>query len=236
MGLFDELENAPEAPTEDVIRRNTERPTLEAPEVAPETPEEVMMVSRTVRKQAQKEEGMAFGTPVDLATQFNNTLIGAIGGSADMVAWAGRKAMTTLGASEETAEKFFASGSADLIKRTTGLGSDEKADTFMGHTGNTFGEAAAFLAGGAGVVAKTKQASGVVGAISRQADVALKTKLGTVVAGEAAVSAGAAGGRQYSEENEFGATGSLAVEFATGSSCSVICWRSQEGSPRPTHS
>ena len=75
MGLFDELENTPETPAEDVIRRNTERPTLEAPEAAPETPEEVMMVSRTVRKQAQKEEGMAFGTPVDLATQFNNTLI-----------------------------------------------------------------------------------------------------------------------------------------------------------------
>lgn len=216
MGLFDELENTPETPAEDVIRRNTERPSLEAPEVAPETPEEVMMVSRTVRKQAQKEEGMAFGTPVDLATQFNNTLIGAIGGSADMVAWAGRKAMTTLGASEETAQKFFASGSADLIKRTTGLGSDEQADTFMGYTGNTFGEAAAFLAGGASVVAKTKQASGVVGAISRQADVALKTKLGTVVAGEAVVSVGAAGGRQIAEENEFGAAGSMATEFATG--------------------
>ena len=219
MGLFDQLENAPEAPKEDVIRRNTQSPSLEAPEVAPETPEEVMMVARTVRKQVQKEEGMAFGNPVDLAEQFNNTLIGAIGGSADMVAWAGRKAMTTLGASEETAQKFFASGNTEFIKSGTkklGIGSDREADTFLGHTGDTIGEASLFLAGGAGVVQKTKQLKNFVGGISRQADVALKTKLGTVVAGEAAVSVGAAAGRQISEENEFGATGSMVTEFATG--------------------
>ncbi len=219
MGLFDQLENAPEAPKEDVIRRNTQSPSLEAPEVAPETPEEVMMVARTVRKQVQKEEGIAFGNPVDLAEQFNNTLIGAIGGSADMVAWAGRKAMTTLGASEETAQKFFASGNTEFIKSGTkklGIGSDREADTFLGHTGDTIGEAALFLAGGAGVVQKTKQLKNFVGGISRQADVALKTKLGTVVAGEAAVSVGAAGGRQIAEENEFGAAGSMATEFATG--------------------
>lgn len=216
MGLFDQLENSAELPVEDVIRKNPQSPSLEAPVVEPETPEEALIVSRRVRKEVQEEEGMAFGNPVDFATQFNNTLIGAIGLSADGVAWAGRKAMTTLGASEETAEKFFASGSADLIKRTTGLGSDEQADTFLGYTGNTFGEGATFLLGGAGVVAKTKQASGVVGAISRQADKALKTRLGTVVAGEAAVSVGAAAGRQISEENEFGAAGSMLTEFTTG--------------------
>ena len=75
MGLFDELENTPATPEEEVVQRRTQSPSLEAPEATPETPEEVMMVARNVRKQAQKEEGMEFGTPVDLATQFNNTLI-----------------------------------------------------------------------------------------------------------------------------------------------------------------
>ena len=180
MGLFEELKATPETSEEDVVLQPREK-TLDVPMPKPETPEEAMLVARYTRAKIQEEEGMEFGTPVDLATQFNNTLIGAIGGSADMIAWAGRKAMTTLGASEETAYKFFASGGADFIKKSTGLGSDEAADTFMGYTGNTFGEATAFLAGGASIVSKTKQATGVVGAISRQADVALKTKLGRYI-------------------------------------------------------
>lgn len=46
------------------------------------------------------EEGMRLGNPVDFAEQFNNTLISAAGAPVDMISWAGRKAMTTVGVSE----------------------------------------------------------------------------------------------------------------------------------------
>ena len=218
MGLFDQLENAPEIPEEDIVQRNTERPSLEAPEATPETPEEVMMVARTVRKQAQEEEGMALGNPVEFAEQFNNTIISAAGAPVDVMTWAMNKASNAVFGKDFVDPETAVGGSAQLKAKLNPLdiGSDRKADTYAGYAGNTFGEAVAFLAGGTAVVQKAKTGSGVIAGIAKEADVALKTKLGTVVAGEAAVSAGAAGGRQYSEENEFGATGSMAMEFATG--------------------
>jgi hypothetical protein len=231
MGLFDELENAPEAPTEDAIRRNTARPSLEAPEVAPETPEEVMMVARTVRKQAQEEESMAFGNVNDLGLQFNNTVVKAAGAPVEMMEWALNRVAGTLFPDKysysrdhlidgEWKPAFHNTvGSTKSIRTVTdalGQTSDETPDTYMGYTGATLGEGAAFLAGGAGLVQKTKQAGGVVGAISRNADDALRTKLGTVVAGETVAAGGAGIGRAYAEDNEYGETGSLVVEFTAG--------------------
>ena len=71
MGLFDNLNDAPETPEEEAVLKNPTAPSLEAPEVEPETPEEVMLVARTVSKQAQEEEsgGMAFGNVNDLGLQ-----------------------------------------------------------------------------------------------------------------------------------------------------------------------
>ena len=86
----------------------------------------------------------------------------------------------------------------------------------MGYAGNTFGEAAAFLTGGAGVVQTTKKVKGVIGAISKQADDALRKNLDDVIALEATAALGVAGGRQYAEENDVGAVGTFALEFATG--------------------
>ena len=178
---------------EEVVSKNPTAPSLEAPEVTPETPEEVMMVARTVRQQAQEEEGMAFGNPVELAEQFNNIVISAAGAPVDVMTWAMNKASNTVFGKDFIDPETVVGGSAQLKDTLNPLdiGSDRKADTYMGYTGVVLGEGAAFLAGGAGIVQKTKNASGFVGAISRSADDALRTKLGTVVAGESVVAAGA---------------------------------------------
>ena len=214
--LNSEFEDVPL--NEEVVSKNPTAPSLEAPEVTPETPEEAMMVARNVYKQAQEEEGMAFGNPVELAEQFNNTVISAAGAPVDVMTWAMNKASNAVFGQDFIDPETVVGGSAQLKATLNPLdiGSDRKADTYMGYTGATLGEGAAFLMGGAGIVQKTKTAGGVVGAISRSADDALRTKLGTVVAGESVVAAGAAAGRQYSEENEFGTTGSLVLEFTTG--------------------
>jgi hypothetical protein len=168
------------------------------------------------------EEGMRLGNPVDFAEQFNNTLISAAGAPVDMISWAGRKAMTTVGVSEETAGKWFpkeAFGSSATIKEALNpldIGSDRKADTLLGHAGNATGEGIALLAGGAGVVQKTKNLKGVVGGLSRSADDALRNNLGGVVAAETIAGAGAGIGRGVAEDNEFGATGAFLTEFSTG--------------------
>ncbi len=217
MGLFDNLEVAPETPEEDVVLQ-PKGESLETPTVEPETPEEALFVARSVREEIAEEEGMRLGNPVDFAEQFNNTIISAAGAPVDVMTWAMNKASNAVFGKDFVDPETAVGGSAQLKAKLNPLdiGSDRKADTYAGYAGNTFGEAAAFLAGGAAVVQKAKTGSGVIAGIAKEADVALKTKLGTVVAGEAAVSVGAAGGRQYSEENEFGATGSMAVEFATG--------------------
>ena len=212
MGLFDNLDSAPETPEKEIVLKNPTAPSLEAPEVTPETPEEVMMVARTFRQQAQEEEGMAFGNPVDLMESINNTIIGGLGASADMIAWAGRKAMTTAGASDETALKWFTNDSTAVLKNLTtkvGVGSYDESDTYMGHTGDGIAEGLLLLGGGAGLVQRTKQLSGVVGGISRNADKALKTKFGEVLAAETIAGAGAGMGRAYAEDKDFGATGSF---------------------------
>ena len=168
------------------------------------------------------EEGMRLGNPVDFAEQFNNTLISAAGAPVDMISWAGRKAMTTVGVSEETAGKWFpkeAFGSSANIKETLNpldIGSDRKADTLLGHAGNASAEGVALLTGGAGIIQKTKKLKGVVGGLSRSADDALRTNLGGVVTAEMIAGAGAGIGRGVAEENEFGATGAFLTEFSTG--------------------
>jgi hypothetical protein len=217
MGLFDELQNTPEVPEDNQLLQSRGE-SLEAPEVSPETPEEALLVARSGRKAVEQEEGMEFGTPVDFAEQFNNTLISAIGAPVDLTTWALNGASKLLGGPELIDPETAVGGSASLksVLNPLGIGSDREADTYMGYAGNTFGEAAAFLAGGAGVVQKTKQAKGVIGSISKQADEALRTKLDDVVAVEATAALGMAGGRQYAEENEMGATGSLVLEFTTG--------------------
>ena len=218
MGLFDKLEAAPETPEEDVVLQ-PQGETLETPEVTPETPEEAIFVARNVRKEIEaEEEGMRIGNPVEFAEQFNNTIISAAGAPVDVMTWALNKASNAVFGKDFVDPETVVGGSAQLKATLNPLdiGSDREADSYAGYAGNTFGEAAAFLAGGAGVVQKAKTGSGVIAGIAKEADVALKTQLGTVVAGEAVVSAGAAAGRQYSEEKEFGATGSMAMEFATG--------------------
>jgi len=168
------------------------------------------------------EEGMRLGTPVDFAEQFNNTLISAAGAPVDMISWAGRKAMTTVGVSEETAGKWFpkeAFGSSTTIKEALNpldIGSDRKADTLLGHAGNASAEGVALLTGGAGIIQKTKNLKGVVGGLSRSADDALRTNLGGVVTAEMIAGAGAGIGRGVAEDNEFGATGAFLTEFSTG--------------------
>ena len=231
MGLFDNLNDAPETPEEEVVSKNPTAPSLEAPEAAPETPEEVMMVARTVRKQAQEEEGMAFGNVNDLGLQFNNTVVKAAGAPVEVMEWALNRVAGTLFPDKysysrdhlidgEWKPAFHNTvGSTKSIRTVTdalGQTSDETPDTYMGYTGATLGEGAAFLMGGAGLVQKTKTAGGVVGAISRNADDALRTKLGTVVAGETVAAGGAGMGRAYAEDNEYGETGSLVVEFTAG--------------------
>ena len=49
MGLFDNLEVAPETPEEEVILQ-PKGETLETPTVEPETPEEALFVARNVRE------------------------------------------------------------------------------------------------------------------------------------------------------------------------------------------
>jgi hypothetical protein len=55
MGLFDNLEVAPETPEEDVVLR-PKGETLETPTVEPETPEEALFVARNVREEIEAEE------------------------------------------------------------------------------------------------------------------------------------------------------------------------------------
>jgi hypothetical protein len=177
-----------------------------------------------------EDEGMKFGTPVDFAEQFNNTLLAAIAAPFDVTEWAVNRAAAVVFPDKFSYNKDdlidgeyrpWLSGSWGTSKNIEThvkpyIGTTEKADTYLGYAGNTFGEGVAFLAGGAGVVQKTKQAGGVVGAISRQADDALRNKLGTVVAAEGVAAAGMAGGRQYAEENEMGPVASFLLEFSTG--------------------
>jgi len=171
-----------------------------------------------------EDDGMKFGNPTDFAEQFNNTMISVAGFPVDAATWATNRVAQVLFPNTYNAEEPFIDpetaigGSSNLksVLNPLGIGSDRQADTYMGYFGNTTGEAVTFLMGGAGVVQKTKNLNGFIGAISRSADDALRTKLGTVVGGEMAVSAGAAGGRQISEENEFGTTGAFVTEFATG--------------------
>ena len=216
---------------EEVVPKNPTAPSLEAPEVAPETPEESMLVARTLRKQAQEEEGMAFGNLNDLGLQFNNLIVKAAGAPIDVMDWAGNRVAATLFPDKFSYSKddlidgeykpaFSGSvGSTASIRKVTdflGQTDDSNPDTYMGHVGSTLGEGAAFLFGGAGLVQKTKTVGGVVGAISRSADDALRTQIGTVVAGEAVAAGGAGVGRAYAEDNEYGATGSLVLEFTAG--------------------
>ena len=178
-----------------------------------------------------EDDGMKFGNPMDFSEQFNNTLIRAIGAPVDVTEWALNRVVATFFPNKYSynredlidgeyrpfnSNSFGGSAHLKSTLNPIGIGSDREADTYMGYFGNTTGEAVTFLMGGAGVVQKTKNLNGFIGAISRSADDALRTKLGTVVGGEMAVSAGAAGGRQISEENEFGTTGAFVTEFATG--------------------
>ena len=55
MGLFDNLEAAPETPEEDVVLQ-PKGETLETPTVEPETPEEALFVARNVREEIETEE------------------------------------------------------------------------------------------------------------------------------------------------------------------------------------
>jgi hypothetical protein len=161
MGLFDELQNTPEVPEDNQLLQSRGE-SLEAPEAAPETPEEALLVARSGRKAVEQEEGMEFGNPTDFAEQFNNTLISAIGAPVDLTTWALNGASKLLGGPELIDPETAVGGSASLKSALNPLdiGSDQEADTYMGYAGNTFGEAAAFLAGGAGIVQKTKQAKG----------------------------------------------------------------------------
>ena len=222
MGLFDDLQKTPELPEENEILQPRGE-SLETPDVAPETTEEALLVARDTRKNIEQEEGMKFGTPVDFAEQFNNTIIAAAGAPVDLMTWALNGASKILGGPELIDPETAVGGSKQLKGSlgAVGIGSDEKADTYLGYTGNTFGEAVAFMTGGAAVVQKTKQAGGVIGSLSRQADDALRNKLGTVIATEAVAAGGMAAGRQYAEENEMGATGSLLLEFTTGAMAMV---------------
>ena len=229
MGLFDDLQKTPELPEENELLQPRGE-SLETPDVAPETTEEAILVANNTRKNIEQEEGMKFGTPVDFAEQFNNTLLAAIAAPFDVTEWAVNRAAAVVFPDKFSYNKDdlidgeyrpWLSGSWGTSKNIEThvkpyIGTTEKADTYLGYAGNTFGEGAAFLAGGAGVVQKTKQAGGVVGAISRQADDALRNKLGTVVAAEGVAAAGMAGGRQYAEENEMGPVASFLLEFSTG--------------------
>jgi len=55
MGLFDNLEAAPETPEEDIVLQ-PKGETLETPTVEPETPEEALFVARNVREEIEAEE------------------------------------------------------------------------------------------------------------------------------------------------------------------------------------
>jgi hypothetical protein len=55
MGLFDNLEAAPETPEEDIVLQ-PKGETLETPTVEPETPEEAIFVARNVREEIETEE------------------------------------------------------------------------------------------------------------------------------------------------------------------------------------
>lgn len=55
MGLFDNLEVAPETPEEDVVLQ-PKGESLETPTVEPETPEEALFVARSVREEIEEEE------------------------------------------------------------------------------------------------------------------------------------------------------------------------------------
>jgi hypothetical protein len=231
MGLFEELKATPETSEEDVVLQPREK-TLDVPMPKPETPEEAMLVARYTRAKIQEEEGMAFGNADDLAYQFNNVLVKAIGAPVDLTNWAMNRVAATFfpdnfSYNKEdlkdgeyrpafTADPF--GGSKSIKRGTDALNwtTDETPDTYMGYTGATLGEGAAFLMGGAGVVQKTKSFGGFVGAISKNADEALRTKLGTVVAGETVAASGAGMGRAYAEDNEYGETGSLLLEFTAG--------------------
>ena len=222
MGLFDDLQKTPELPEENELLQPRGE-SLETPDVAPETTEEAILVANDTRKNIEQEEGMEFGNPVDFAEQFNNTVIAAAGAPVDLITWSLNGASKILGGPELIDPETVAGGSKQLkgMFGTVGIGSEDQADTYLGYAGNTFGEAVAFMAGGAAVVQKTKQAGGVIGSLSRQADDALRTKLDTVVATEVVAAGGMAAGRQYAEENEMGATGSLLLEFTTGAMAMV---------------
>jgi hypothetical protein len=94
MGLFNQLENSTETPVEDVIPKNRTAPSLEAPEAIPETPEEVMMVAKTVREQAQQEEGP---TTKQIIAGLTAEIAISGGGQAASAAAAGGSAVTGVG-------------------------------------------------------------------------------------------------------------------------------------------
>ena len=216
MGLFDEIEGKPEAPEEGVLVANQD--PLPEPVAAPETADEVLLMARQTAQDIEREEGFRFGTPSDFAEQFNNTLIGAIGAPVDVMTWAMNKGSNAVFGRDLVDPETAFGGSKSLKKALNpiGIGSDEQADSFLGYTGQTFGEAATFLAAGAGVAAKAKQVKGVVGAIAKEADTALKTKLDAVVAVEGVTAVGMAAGREIADNQDMGTTGALLTEFATG--------------------
>jgi len=218
MGLFEDLQKQPIVSVDEALLNARQKPLKEA-DTQPETPDESLLVARNNRKRVEAEEkGMSLGNPLDFAEQFNNTVISAVGAPVDLTTWALNSASKILGGPELIDPDQAVGGSASIKRKLNpvGIGSDKEADSFMGYAGNTFGEAASFLTGGAGVVQLTKQTKGLLGSISRKADDALKNNLDDVIALEATAALGMAGGRQYAEENDVGTVGTFALEFATG--------------------
>jgi hypothetical protein len=159
----------------------------------------------------------------DFATQTNKTIFNTLGSAVDLSSWATRKIITSLGISEETAERFAPTnsfgGSASLKKAGRALGvqsAEGEPDSFGGYLGMTFGE---FLSVMVPMLSVTKKVQGTKTVTQRIAksinDEAVNTPI-KFLGAEAGATVAIAGTRMAADDADLNPTAKLFAEFAAG--------------------
>ena len=159
----------------------------------------------------------------DFTSQANKTVFNALGGAVDLTSWAMRKGMTSLGVSEETAEKFAPTesfGGSTSLKQgaaTAGIQSAEEApDSFAGYLGMTFGEATGFMLPMLAGASKIQGTKTVTQRIAKSInDEAVQTPAAFLGA-ELGATVTVAGTRMAADDAELNPTAKLFAEFVSG--------------------
>lgn len=112
---------------------------------------------------------------LDFTSQANKAIFNIAGAPVDLGAWALRKAITAVGFSEETAERWSPTnsfGGSESLKQMFGkagvITAEEAPDSFAGYLGMTFGEASGFIAPFLAVTRKVQGTATVTQRIAKQ--------------------------------------------------------------------